>query len=130
MGILNYCKGSLCSLTKYVTIIFSYEKERYIVLIGLCILHYSFCFVVYDTPYARTDYPMNITHPAFPLPPTRFASLGRNPVQDGSNRMSPLDGSRSVDRGGYSSFVYPQNIIDMHLKEDVSGNPLCTCKTP
>ncbi|XP_060573508.1 roundabout homolog 1-like isoform X3 [Ruditapes philippinarum] len=74
---------------------------------------------IYDTPYARTDYPMNITHPAFPLPPTRFASLGRNPVQDGSNRMSPLDGSRSVDRGGYSSFVYPQNIIDMHLKEDI-----------
>ncbi|XP_053372877.1 roundabout homolog 1-like [Mercenaria mercenaria] len=74
---------------------------------------------VYDTPYARTGYPMNISQPAFPLPPARFASLGRNQVPDGSTRMSPLDGSRSIDRGGYSSFIYPQNIAEMQLKEDI-----------
>lgn len=82
---------------------------------------HAFCFLVYDTPYARTDYPMNITQPAFPLPPTRFASLGRNPALGGSPRMSPLDGSRSIDRGGYPGFVYPPNIAEMQLKEDVSG---------
>lgn len=81
----------------------------------------AFCFLVYDTPYARTDYPMNITQPAFPLPPTRFASLGRNPILEGSYRKSPLDGSRSIDRGGYPSFAYPPNIAEMQLKEDVSG---------